>query len=120
MFLSVRGIKKWGCSIVKKVTTLIVCAFLLLSGIYGCTDKKEKNIFKESDFNELGTFPIIKYEKDNKLFLQSSFGIKIYDTKNGEIIPVDNKVEYLNILWDYTIVEYNNNEKLEKYLIKHK
>lgn len=81
-------------------------------------NKKEKNIFKESDFNELGTFPIIKYEKDNKLFLQSSFGIKIYDIKKGEIIPVDNKVEYLNILGDYVIVEYNNDEKLEKYLIK--
>lgn len=81
-------------------------------------NKKEKNIFKESDFGDIGTFPIVKYEIGDKLFLESSFGIKIYDTKKGEIIPVDNKVEYLNILGDYAIIEYNNDEETEKCLIK--
>lgn len=83
-------------------------------------NKKEKNIFKESDFGDIGTFPIVRYEIGDKLFLQSSFWIKIYDTKKDEIIPIDSKVQYLEPLGDYAIVEYNNNEKLEKYLIKHK
>ena len=81
-------------------------------------NKKEKNIFKESDFGDIGTFPIVKYEIGDKLFLESTLGIKIYDTKKGEIVPIDSKLKYLEPLGDYAIVEYNNGEEIERCLIK--
>lgn len=81
-------------------------------------NKKEKNIFKESDFGDIGTFPIVKYEIGDKLFLESTLGIKIYDTKKGEIVPIDSKLKYLEPLGDYAIVEYNNGEETERCLIK--
>lgn len=81
-------------------------------------NKKEKNIFKESEFGDIGTFPIVKYEIGDKLFLESTLGIKIYDTKKGEIVPIDSKLKYLEPLGDYAIVEYNNGEETERCLIK--
>lgn len=81
-------------------------------------NKKEKNIFKESDFGDIGTFPIVKYEIGDKLFLESTLGIKIYDAKKGEIVPIDSKLKYLEPLGDYAIVEYNNGEETERCLIK--
>ncbi|KJU72220.1 hypothetical protein [Clostridium baratii] len=52
------------------------------------------------------------------LFLESTLGIKIYDTKKGEIVPIDSKLKYLEPLGDYAIVEYNNGEETERCLIK--
>ena len=42
----------------------------------------------------------------------------MYDTKKGEMIPIDSKVQYVEFLGDYAIVVYNNEEETEDYLIK--